>query len=70
MAHKGYNGTILSCIYDVTNNLNQYVLLQSGKKYTYYSDRDLMNNMELLLDDAIEDDNFIYWYNSYLLEEC
>lgn len=70
MAKRGYNGTILSCVYDITGDLNQYVLFQSGNNYTYYSLSDLEKNVSVLLDDATESDGFIYWYNSYLLEEC
>lgn len=60
MAHRLYNGISLF-FFDKT------CLLQFGKEFKARTKEPLHLTYTELLDEAIEDDNFIYWWNSHLL---
>jgi len=69
MGTKAYNGTTMLVVKDITGLEEAYALCQAGKSFVLYSREAVLSNGEQLLDEATEEDTFVYWHNAYLLGE-
>lgn len=67
MASLAYNGSLNVLIHDITLNFDRVVLSNSGNSYEIYSLRELEKAIPTLLDNAEENNHFMYWYDCELI---
>lgn len=60
MATRGYNGNIITII----NNERGYCMANAGNTFSLYTREDLEDNLDLLLESAVENEyEYVQWYN-------
>ncbi len=67
MGSKAFNGSLVHIVYDITRDPTNFVLTNVGKYWTSYSVNEFQRGLDSLIEEADEEDCYIYWYNSYLL---
>jgi len=67
VASRAYNGALCHTIRDITKKDELYVLTNSGNSYDIFSKDELQKNLTMLIEEAIEQDEFVQWYNCHIL---